>query len=125
MVNIFTSKRTRCDLKSGGHVTITHQMLASTFRTFTTKVCFDHKKCEEVCVRLFRLIPIFHDIQFFYLAYFRNKLLLCRLTSWWGEMNLISQFFLVVSPGKYEHDLWQLQRLVLALEKIRASGTYW
>ena len=36
---------------------------------------------------------------FFCLANFRNKLLLCRLTLCWGEMNLIGQLFIVGSPG--------------------------
>ena len=38
-------------------------------------------------------------LMFFCLAYIRNKLLLCKLTLRWGEMNLKGQFFLVGLPG--------------------------
>ena len=38
----------------GGHLTITHQMLASTFREFAPEVCSDLiKNREKICARLF------------------------------------------------------------------------
>ena len=40
----------------------------------------------------------------FCLANFTNKLLLGRLTQWWGEINLIGQFFLVCSPLSCQND---------------------
>ena len=40
--------------KSSGHVTVAHQMLASTFRAFRAGSLFrPDKKCEEICARLF------------------------------------------------------------------------
>ena len=49
------------------------------------------KYCEKICARL---IPIFCDIlMFIHLANLRNKLLFCRLTLWWGEMNPIGRLF--------------------------------
>ena len=50
--------------------------------------------------RCFELITIFRDtFILIYLASFWNRILFCRPTLWWGEMNLIGQIFLVGSPG--------------------------
>ena len=35
-----------------------------------------------------------------YLASFWNRMLCCKLTLWWGEMNPIGHFFVVDSPGR-------------------------
>ena len=38
-------------------------------------------------------------------GYFKNRLLFCRRTLWWGEMNLIGQFFwLVHRVERWRHD---------------------
>ena len=49
--------------------------------------------------KTFLTFPIFRDIlTFIYLVDFKHKLLFCRPTLWWGEMNLPGRYFLVGSP---------------------------
>ena len=48
---------------------------------------------------------ILRYLNFHFLANFRNKLLFCRLTLWWGEINLIRRFSLVSSPDCSFHEL--------------------
>ena len=77
-------------------------MLAPTFRAFRKRSLLrcDKLLWKHMCKILFWLIPIFCDIMIFiFLANFRNKLLFCRLTLLWGEINLIRRFSLVSSPG--------------------------
>ena len=87
---------------SDGHVTVTHQMLASIFRAFRTRSLLQSEKYVQDFSDLF-LNFVF--VIFIYLAKFRNKSLFCRLTLWWREMNLIGRFFGSVHRNVLNHDL--------------------
>ena len=76
--------------KSGGHVTVTHYMLASTFRAFhTRRLHRSEKKRGNICKTFLTYFHVSRYSIFFCLASSRNKLLFCRLTLRWEEMNQI------------------------------------
>ena len=70
--------------KSGGHMTVTHHMLASDLCLYLTKIARN-------CAQEFAHSCIFLYFVLLYLANVWKRILFCRLTFWWGELDLIGQ----------------------------------
>ena len=87
--------------KSGGHATITHQMLPSIIQVYCVIILpRSDKRWWEFKDKMF--LAYHHISQHFHSHSLRqlcNKILFFRLILWWGEMNLVGQFFLVGLPG--------------------------
>ena len=80
--------------KRGGHVTITHQILASITRVFCV-FCLDLTKDggkfgQDVFSSLSHFVTFYSHL---FIQLLKQNTVFFRLTFWWGEMNLTGQFF--------------------------------